>query len=106
MQTTTINMRTGKTHHYYRCPRRVREGKAGCDNPKNVRADYAEPLVWEKVSALLKDPERLSVGPRGADRREGAHGSSANQRAREAWLDEAAGWPLSGPPTRTSRPQG
>jgi len=62
MQTTTITSSAGKVHHYYRCPRRVRDGKDGCDNPQNLRADYAEPLVWEKVSGLLKNPQRLRVG--------------------------------------------
>jgi site-specific DNA recombinase len=62
MQTTTITSSTGRAHHYYRCPLRVRDGKDGCDNPQNLRADYAEPLVWEKVSELLKDPDRLRVG--------------------------------------------
>src|ERR687897_318450 len=62
MQTTTITSSAGKVHHYYRCPRRVRDGKDGCDNPQNLRADYVEPLVWEKVSGLLKDPERLRIG--------------------------------------------
>jgi site-specific DNA recombinase len=62
MQTTTITSSSGRVHHYYRCPRRVRDGKDGCDNPQNLRADYVEPLVWEKVSNLLKDPERLRVG--------------------------------------------
>jgi hypothetical protein len=62
MQTTTITSSTGKVHHYYRCPLRVRDGKDGCDNPQNLRADYVEPLVWKKVSGLLKDPERLRVG--------------------------------------------
>jgi hypothetical protein len=40
----------------------VRDGKMGCDNPRHIRADDVEPLVWEKVSNLLKDPERLRVG--------------------------------------------
>ncbi len=61
MQSTSIPS-TGRVHHYYRCPKRVRDGKAGCENGKNPRADYAEPLVWEEVSTLLKDPERLKVG--------------------------------------------
>jgi site-specific DNA recombinase len=62
MQTTTITSSTGRAHHYYRCPLRVRDGKLGCDNPQNLRADHVESLVWEKVSGLLKDPERLRVG--------------------------------------------
>ncbi|MDP8974151.1 MAG: zinc ribbon domain-containing protein, partial [Actinomycetota bacterium] len=62
MQSTSIPSTTGKLHHYYRCPKRVRAGKEGCENGKNPRADHAEPLVWEEVSTLLKDPERLRVG--------------------------------------------
>jgi Recombinase zinc beta ribbon domain len=62
MQTTSIPSSTGKLHHYYRCPRRVRDGKEGCENGKNPRADYAEPLIWKAVSELLKNPERLRVG--------------------------------------------
>jgi site-specific DNA recombinase len=62
MQTTTITSSTGRAHHYYRCPLRVRDGKLGCDNPRHIRADHVEPLVWEKVSNLLKDPDRLRVG--------------------------------------------
>jgi site-specific DNA recombinase len=62
MQTTSIPSTTGKAHHYYRCPRRVRDGKAGCENSKNPRADHAEPLVWEEVARLLKDPERIRIG--------------------------------------------
>jgi site-specific DNA recombinase len=61
MQTTSITS-NGRVHHYYRCPLRVRDGKLGCDNPRHIRADHVEPLVWEKVSNLLKDPERLRVG--------------------------------------------
>ena len=61
MQTMSIPS-TGKVHHYYRCPRRVTDGKAGCENGKTQRADHAEPLVWEEISTLLKDPERLRVG--------------------------------------------
>ena len=62
MQTTSIPMSSGKVHHYYRCPKRVRDGKEGCENAKNRRALQVEQEVWEEVSALLKDPERLRVG--------------------------------------------
>jgi hypothetical protein len=62
MQTTSISTPAGKVHHYYRCPKRVRDGKEGCENAKNRRAEQVEREVWEEVSALLKDPERLRVG--------------------------------------------
>src|SRR3712207_1755311 len=55
-------MSSGKVHHYYRCAKRVKDGKEGCENAKNRRAVQVEQEVWEEVSALLKDPERLRVG--------------------------------------------
>jgi hypothetical protein len=59
MQTTGILARSKNLHFYYRCPKRVRHGKEACPNRKNIRADSAEPRIWELVSGLLKEPERL-----------------------------------------------
>jgi hypothetical protein len=61
MQTTGIRTHGKNLHYYYRCPRRVRDGKDACPNGKNYRADRAEPRVWELVSGLLKDPETLEA---------------------------------------------
>jgi hypothetical protein len=94
MQTTTITSSSGRVHHYYRCPRRVRDGKDGCDNPQNLRADYVEPLVWEKVSELLKDPERLRVGLAALIEEKKHRLSSDPEREALTWLrqlDELAG---------------
>ena len=62
MQTTGILAHGKNLHFYYRCPKRVRDGKEACPNKKNIRADDAEPRVWELVSGLLKEPERLRTG--------------------------------------------
>ncbi|HZY66104.1 MAG TPA: recombinase zinc beta ribbon domain-containing protein [Rubrobacteraceae bacterium] len=46
---------------YYRC----REGnrrKETCGNRKSIRSDRAHPAVWELISGLLLDPERLREG--------------------------------------------
>jgi site-specific DNA recombinase len=47
---------------YYRCRKRNRDGQEACNHSKCHRADEVEPLVWEFVSGLLKDPERLRAG--------------------------------------------
>jgi site-specific DNA recombinase len=47
---------------YYRCRKRNRDGHEACTNGKCHRADEVEPLVWEFVSSLLKEPERLKAG--------------------------------------------
>ena len=94
MQTTTITSSSGRVHHYYRCPRRVRDGKDGCDNPQNLRADYAEPLVWEKVSSLLKDPKRLRISLTALIEEKKRRLRSNPEREALAWLkqlDELAG---------------
>jgi len=61
MQTTTVPAR-GRLYHYYRCPLRVNEGEAGCQNHKNFRAERAEEEVWEKVLALLTKPKLFREG--------------------------------------------
>ena len=47
---------------YYRCRKRNRDGADACVHRKCHRADEIEPLVWNLVSGLLKDSERLRVG--------------------------------------------
>jgi site-specific DNA recombinase len=46
---------------YYRC----REGnrrKETCSNNRSIRSDKAHPAVWDLISDLLSDPERLRTG--------------------------------------------
>jgi site-specific DNA recombinase len=62
LQTTGIKGRNGKTHHYYRCPTKVQHGRDACPDGGYYRADVVEPLVWEEVSGLLKDPARIAEG--------------------------------------------
>ena len=49
-------------HHYYYCRNHHKHGDAACTNRKNLRAADLEGRVWELVSGLLKDPERLRSG--------------------------------------------
>jgi site-specific DNA recombinase len=58
MGTTTVSARG----LYYRCRRRIMYGKDVCDMKKHLRADLIEPLVWEGVSEVLGEPERLRRG--------------------------------------------
>src|SRR5215218_1977110 len=52
----------GRRHPYYRCHHRARNGAETCPNKKQHKAEKIEAQVWEEVSALLKDPERLRIG--------------------------------------------
>jgi site-specific DNA recombinase len=49
----------GRTYHYYFC--RMRQERSGCDQ-KMIRAEKLEAGVWDLVSGLLKDPEKLAAG--------------------------------------------
>lgn len=40
----------------------MRNGHESCPNGKHHRAEKIEAEAWEKLSALLKDPERLQIG--------------------------------------------
>ena len=46
---------------YYRC-REANRRKETCPNNKSIRSDKAHPEVWDLVSGLLCDPERLRAG--------------------------------------------
>jgi hypothetical protein len=52
----------GRIYPYYKCSRLLRFGKDGCSPDRvrtNHRAEEVEQRVWEFVSDLMKDPERL-----------------------------------------------
>jgi site-specific DNA recombinase len=49
-------------HHYYYCRNHHHHGDAECTNRKIFRAVDLEGRVWDLISGLLKDPERLRAG--------------------------------------------
>jgi site-specific DNA recombinase len=56
--TTAAN---GKPYHYYNCFRRS-DYKRGICEQKSLRAERVEASVWEFVSSLLKDPDKIRAG--------------------------------------------
>jgi Recombinase zinc beta ribbon domain len=59
----TLDSRNGRRYCYYRCQKRGGHGvQKVCINGKHHRAAEAETAVWNVVSGLLKDPERLRAG--------------------------------------------
>jgi site-specific DNA recombinase len=49
-----------KKNHYYACSRaKINYAYSACSNRKSHRADRLEPMVWEYVSGVMKDPEQL-----------------------------------------------
>ncbi|MDQ3794855.1 MAG: hypothetical protein M3316_04140 [Actinomycetota bacterium] len=70
---------------YYRCPRAYGyDGERS--HRKNHRADELEPAIWELVSSLLKEPERIREGLERLikEKRQGMRGNPVQEHA--AWL--------------------
>lgn len=88
MFTNTVNPARG--HHYYRCPSRLHDGKEACAVSKNFRADNVEPMVWNFVSGLLRDPERVRVALDAMIERECKTLRGDPEREAKVWLDKLA----------------
>ena len=87
--TTVREKKTCPTYHYYKCPKRRRHGLDDvCSNRKHYRAERAEAAVWNLVSDLLKDPERLRAGldEMIEQERAGMRGDPDQEAA--SWLDK------------------
>jgi site-specific DNA recombinase len=91
MSTTTVKTRgsSGKPNHYYRCQKQLSRVE-GCENCKTHRADMVEPRVWEFVSGLLKDPERLHAGLQAMIERERDGLRRNPNREAKAWAEKLA----------------
>ena len=90
MRTSVTRKKDGKRYFYYSCASR-REGKlSSCSNRKTHRAERIEPAVWDLVSALLTDPDRLRAGlDEMMDReRSGSRGDPDHEA--KAWLERLA----------------
>jgi site-specific DNA recombinase len=62
MRTSVTRKKDGKRYFYYSCASRREGNLSSCPNRKTHRAERIEPAVWDLVSELLTDPERLRAG--------------------------------------------
>jgi chromosome segregation ATPase len=88
---TSVSQKRGsvRRYFYYHCNKRHHEA-AACPNRRNYRADKVEPQVWEFVSDLLKEPERLRGGlQKMIERKREAMRGDPDQEAK-AWADKLA----------------
>jgi site-specific DNA recombinase len=51
----------GNAYHYYRCKREAAYGRDACAQ-RSIRIEKVEPPVWELVSGVLTDPEKIRAG--------------------------------------------
>src|SRR5215208_95131 len=80
--------RGGTRYFYYRCNKRWQDGT--CEHNKSYQAERLERLVWEFVSPLLKDPDRIRRGLESMieEERQGLH-AEPEQEAK-AWREQLA----------------
>ena len=77
-------------HHYYYCRNHRHNGDAECTNRKHFRAADLEGRVWDLISGLLKDPERLRAGLDEMIEAERAGMRGDPEAEALAWLDKIA----------------
>jgi site-specific DNA recombinase len=77
-------------HHYYYCRNHHKHGDAECTHRKNHRAPDIEGRVWDLISGLLKDPERLRAGLDEMIEAERAGMRGDPEAESLAWLDKIA----------------
>jgi site-specific DNA recombinase len=80
-------------YHYYSCHKRRELRQMGTCRQKSLRAAEVESAVWEFVSGLLNDPERVRAGMETLIERERAASSRLPAQEAAAWakkLEECA----------------
>jgi site-specific DNA recombinase len=74
---------------YYRC-REANRRKETCPNNKSIRSDKAHPEIWDLVSSLLSDPERLRAGLDAMIEEQRGALRGDPEREAEAWFERLA----------------
>jgi site-specific DNA recombinase len=89
MQTKTTNPH-GYTYHYYTCVSRNELRNMGSCRQRVLRAEEVEAEVWEFVSDLLMDPEKVDAGMRRLieQQRQARHGDP--EQVAEVWAERIA----------------
>ena len=75
---------------YYRCRRRNLHGTEACPHDNCLRADKVEPGVWEAVSGILEDPERLRADLNRMIELERAGAAGNADQEAKLWADKVA----------------
>lgn len=75
-------------YHYYRCQTRRRHGEEAYPNGKSYPAEKLEGAVWDLVSGLMSDPERLRCDLEWMVELERGAVRGNPEREAKAWLDK------------------
>ena len=88
--TRTAKDKRGNLYHYYLCRRPAVAREAyGCVQ-RCIRAEPLEAEIWDFVSGLLKDPERIRAGMEKLIEQERAGGYGDPEQEARVWADQIA----------------
>jgi hypothetical protein len=91
MGTQTTKPRGGEiTYHYYTCNRRRKLRKMGGCAQKSLPALEGEAQVWELVSSLLRDPDRIRGGMNRLIEEERTKRAGDPERETKIWAEKIA----------------
>jgi hypothetical protein len=90
MRTLTTKTGDGPNYHYYTCGRRRTLGKMCSCTQKSLRSSEVEPPVWDFVSDLLTDPEKIRSGMEALIKQERASEPRNLDREVKVWTKKLA----------------
>ena len=90
MRTLTTKTGDGPNYHYYTCGRRRTLGKMCSCTQKSLRSSEVEPPVWDFVSDLLTDPEKIRSGMEALIKQERASEPRNLDREAKVWTKKLA----------------
>jgi SMC interacting uncharacterized protein involved in chromosome segregation len=90
MRTLTTKSGDGPTYHYYTCGRRRTLGKMCSCTQKSLRSSEVEPPVWDFVSDLVTDPEKIRAGMEALIEQERASEPRDLDREAKVWTKKLA----------------
>ena len=90
MRTLSTKSGDGPTYHYYTCGRRRTLGKMCSCTQKSLRSSEVEPPVWDFVSDLVTDPEKIRSGMEALIEQERASEPRNLDREAKVWTKKLA----------------
>jgi site-specific DNA recombinase len=87
---TTTPTKNSGMYFYYACRTPYVKGRGSCSGAKHLSADKLEKQVWEAVSGLLNDPERLHAGLDAMLKQERAAWHGNPDKETELWAGKLA----------------
>jgi site-specific DNA recombinase len=90
MKTHTTSPEGRGPYYYYTCHKRRERGRKDRCREPSLRFHKVEPLIWEFVSGMLRDPERIRTGmDRLIERERGAWRGDAEEE-KKTWAEQIA----------------